>query len=634
MKTTIGPTLLVASILLVGAFSAMALRQSSKDTITNIGYTILKQLSYTDNSEILSSLWGPVPRGTIVQDIKGPVFITPDQGYVLYIDLNPMANLYHPVKYAFLTLLEQRIITFDSKYPPLNYQEYQRIDTSYSQFFYSLQNRRVPIPTTVAPQRNNDSRYAILMNGGVCPAANLVRYWNDLQYIFTTLKYVYGFPDDNIITLCSDGTDPAPDQATGQSSPLDFDNDGLPDIKYSCMLANVDYVFTSLAQNFTQNDKLFVFTTDHGSSVNGWQVDENLWNYEVLHDYHFADLLALFPSGCEKIFTMEQCFSGGFLDDGVVPPGPVVGSSACRYDEVSYGTQNGYYDEYVFHWTAAVAGHDPYGNPVDADANYDGKVTMDEAYQYAADHDSRNETPQYADYPGGAGSQLSLWVTSNPPETPNTPTGPVLCLWHENYSYSSTTTDPDGDQICYRFDWGDGSISSWLGPYDSGQPGTGYHIWTEVGVYIITAQAQDSHGKISEKSDPLVVTIRDNQPPLAPQITGRSQGKPGTSYLFHIQTTDPEDDTIWYLIDWGDNTTSDWAGPFDSGFILGMQHAWTDTGDFIVKAKAKDSWGAEGNWSTFQVKMPTLYKIPNPFLYRLLDRFLHAFPMLQHLLKY
>lgn len=637
IRKTIIPALLIAGVLLAGSFSAMALQQSPKERNNEIGRAILKQLSYTDDSKILSSLWGPVSKGTIVQGTRGPVFTTPDSGYVLYIDLYPMANLFHPVQYVFLTEPSQQLLTFDSQDPPLNYKDYQRVDTTYSQFFFSVGNRRVPIPADAAtPQldkKGRDDRYAVLMNGGYDEYNNHVRYWNDLQNIFMTLKYVYGFPDENIITLCSDGTDPAPDQDNGQSSPLDFDGDGVNDIKYSCILSNVDLVFTSLAANFTTNDKLFVFTTDHGSSVNGWQVDENLWNYEVLHDYHFQELLALFPE-CEKICTLEPCFSGGFLDNIIVPPGRIVGSSAARYDEESWAMNNLTYDEYVFYWTAAVNGHDAYGNPVDADYNQDGRVTMDEAYQYALTHDSQPEHPQYGEYPNGTGPQLSLWVSSNPPDKPSRPMGPELGIWYVNYSYSSTTTDPDGDQIYYRFNWGDGSTSGWLGPYASGQTGTGYHIWTVLGTYNVTVQAHDIWGATSPWSDPLVVTITNNTPPYKPQITGPSKGVPGTSYRFDFQTTDPQGDNIWYFVDWGDNSTSGWLGPYVSGYTLHVQHSWAEKGNFTVKAKAKDTYGAESDWGTMNVVMPSVYISYNSLLLRLVQKYPFVFPALRQLLGY
>lgn len=53
------------------------------------------------------------------------------------------------------------------------------------------------------------------------------------------------------------------------------------------------------------------------------------------------------------------------------------------------------YNEFVYHWTAAVAGQDPYGNVVNADYNSDGFISMQEAFSYAESHDARPETPQY-----------------------------------------------------------------------------------------------------------------------------------------------------------------------------------------------------------------------------------------------
>jgi hypothetical protein len=638
-KKTIIVVCLLAGVLLAGSFSAMASQQSPKEKSNEIGRAILKQLSYTDDSKILSSLWGPVAKGTIVQGTRGPVFTTPSSGYVMYIDLYPMANLFHPVKYVFLAEPSQQLLSFDSQDPPLNYMNYQKVDTSFSLFFYSQQNRRVPIPadaaTPILDKNGRDSRYAVLMNGGYDSGNNHIRYWNDLQSIFMTLKYIYGFPDENIITLCSDGTDPGVDQDNGQSSPLDFDGDGTADIKYSCVVSNVDLVFTNLAANFTENDKLFIFTTDHGSSVSGWQTDENLWNYEVLHDYHFAELLALFPE-CEKIFTLEPCFSGGFLDNAIVPPGRIVGSSACRYDESSWAMPPDYvYDTYVFYWTAAVNGHDAYGNPVDADANQDGRITMDEAYQFARDHDISSESPQYGEYPNETGSQLSLWVSSNPPTEPSRPVGPVLGIWHVLYNFTSTSSDPDGDQIYYKFEWGDGSDSGWLGPYTSGQTGTGSHVWTTLGVYNVTVRAHDIFGATSPKSEPLIVTITDNTPPLPPTITGPHQGAPGNSYRFDFQTTDPQEQNIWYFVDWGDNTTSGWLGPYVSGFPIHLMHSWAEKGNCTIKAKAKDTFDAESAWSTFNFPMPAVYGFSfGQLLRQLFEKYPHIFPILRQLLGY
>ncbi|MCK4416419.1 MAG: PKD domain-containing protein, partial [Thermoplasmatales archaeon] len=59
----------------------------------------------------------------------------------------------------------------------------------------------------------------------------------------------------------------------------------------------------------------------------------------------------------------------------------------------------------------------------------------------------------------------------------------------------------------------------------------------------------------------------------------------------------PEGDQILYLFDWGDNTTSEWLGPYDSGATVNAVHAWNDVGDYEIKVKAKDINGSASGWS-------------------------------------
>jgi peptidase C13-like protein len=103
---------------------------------------------------------------------------------------------------------------------------------------------------------------------------------------------------------------------------------------------------------------------------------------------------------------MEQCYSGGMMDDILVatPAGAsVCVMTAARFDEVSWSADTeGNYDEYVFHWTSAVHGKPPSGTPINADANSDGKIAMWEAHQYARTHDSAQEHPQIGESINGA----------------------------------------------------------------------------------------------------------------------------------------------------------------------------------------------------------------------------------------
>ena len=626
---------ILAGVLLITACSTATVAISPKAQNEEIANYILDQLSY-DDQNILSYVWGPVSSGDKITTTNGPIFTTPCAGYVMYIDLYPTANLFHPIQYVFLKESTNDLQVFDEKYPPLNFNNYQLIENELAKVLFSAQNRRTPIPSKTTPNigaSGRDSRWAVLMNGGYDSGNNHIRYWNDLSNIYITLTTVYDFADENIIVLCSDGLNPAADQSNGQNSDPDLDGDGDNDIMYSCVLSNVDMVFAGLANNFTGTEKLFVFTTDHGSSAGGYDTIENLWNYEELTDAHFAELLAAIPAA-EIICTLEPCFSGGFLDNIVVPPGPIVASSACRYDEYSWAMPPDYvYDTYVFHWTAAMKGEDAYGVPVDADANQDGIITMDEAYIYAVAHDTDDESPQYGEYPEGTGSYLSLKVSSNPPAQPTKPIGPTLGVWYIDYTYTSTTTEPDNEQIYYLFYWGDGSNSGWIGPYNSGDTGSASHNWSILGTYNVTVKAKDTWGATSIRSEPLTVVVTDNTPPFKPTITGPAKIKPGTAYTFTFNGSDEFDQDLTYDIDWGAGNGVAGLGPYHSGEAFELTHTWAKKGDVTIRAKTTDTCGAESEWATLSIVCPTEYQFSlNSFLQHLFEKYPNLFPLLHYLL--
>jgi hypothetical protein len=379
------------------------------EAIARIEQNVLPQ----GKDQVVLKIWGPIPAGTKIRGTKELVMVAPAQGYAVYIDDYPTANLFHPVRYAFVASVTGAVSVMAAMSPPLNESEYQMISTAIGDKLMAATNV-IAAPAPALPQpytTTRGERWAVLMNGGYNSGNNHIRYWNDLSNIYAALDSVYGYQDDHIIVLCSDGTNPAPDQSNGQNSPPDLDGDGDADIMYPCLLANVDQVFGWLANNLSNGDQLFVFTTDHGSPVSGWDVVENLWNMEELTDDHFALLIGALPEGVIVTYTLEPCNSGGFMDDLIVPTlAPIVGSSACAYNESSWAMPPNYiYDTYVFHWTAAVKGIDGFGVPVNADYNGDGRVTFDEAFRYAEDHDQSNETPQYGESPVGLGAQTSLW---------------------------------------------------------------------------------------------------------------------------------------------------------------------------------------------------------------------------------
>ena len=120
----------------------------------------------------------------------------------------------------------------------------------------------------------------------------------------------------------------------------------------------------------------------------------------------------------------------------------------------------------------------------------------------------------------------------------------------------------------------------------------------------------------------------DNQPPYKPEIYGPATGIAGLPYEYFFASASEEGDDVWYYIDWGDNNTEDWLGPYDSGFCVGIKHIWNEQGTYMIRAKAKNIYGAESDWGELTVTISKSKQIINPPFLQWLDRF----PLLNQLI--
>ena len=128
-----------------------------------------------------------------------------------------------------------------------------------------------------------------------------------------------------------------------------------------------------------------------------------------------------------------------------------------------------------------------------------------------------------------------------------------------------------------------------------------------------------------------IYAFSDNTPPNAPIIDGPSKGKKGTKYDYSFTSTDPDgDDIAEYIINWSDSTSEEIiTGPFASGEEAFANHTWDKKGTYTIKAKAKDLFGNESEWSEFEVIIPRT-KFYN---FNLFSWFLERFPMLERRLS-
>jgi hypothetical protein len=97
------------------------------------------------------------------------------------------------------------------------------------------------------------------------------------------------------------------------------------------------------------------------------------------------------------------------------------------------------------------------------------------------------------------------------PDKPEKPSGPITGKCGELYNFSTSTIDIYDDDIYYQWDWGDGTYSSWLGPYKSGEIVESSHIWNKPGIHNIKVKAKDIYDCKSSWSDPLQINMPRNK---------------------------------------------------------------------------------------------------------------------------
>jgi PKD repeat protein len=141
---------------------------------------------------------------------------------------------------------------------------------------------------------------------------------------------------------------------------------------------------------------------------------------------------------------------------------------------------------------------------------------------------------------------------NTPPGPPNTPTGETTGYHGTSYPYATSGSDPDTDDMYYQFDWGDGTMSSWLGPYDSGQAIQATYLWHTPGTYQIKAHIKDIYGQQSTWSSTLSVEMQ-NRAPAQPTNPSPSHGASNVQINPNLTWTgtDPDGDLATYTVYFG-----------------------------------------------------------------------------------
>lgn len=372
----------------------------------------------------------PIPEGTIVRGWKTDVetFVMPfEKGWFFFIDDHRMANWEHPCRYVFLDYEVKEYQVFRSTTPPTVWERSVSAEGETVERHLKLEEIEESIRQQPKEEKQGEieeeesgelfgqmikyspSGHVILISGGYDAPHNYSRYLKDLRHYYVTVTR-YGYTDDQIDVLYADG------------SAADLDCDGDNDIDGNARKTTVQAAFNSLPVGL---DYLNVFVTDHGgtdSGPDGAQYGDSriwLWNQEWITDVEMANLISSRNPQCAS-YVLEQCYSGGFIDDLLTTADKVTVYAACRGDEYSWACDSeGDFDEFSYHYTNALRWARPSGDntaqqicqdgaAVNADANESGTVSLNEAHIHALVYDSQSESPQFAETPVNQGEKAWL----------------------------------------------------------------------------------------------------------------------------------------------------------------------------------------------------------------------------------
>ncbi len=198
---------------------------------------------------------------------------------------------------------------------------------------------------------------------------------------------------------------------------------------------------------------------------------------------------------------------------------------------------------------------------------YDGETWTNDTFTFRTEENNNNPPPP-------------------PPPQNNAPSIPVVSGSEEgiiggNYVFTAESTDSDGDQISYRFDWDDGTISEWTSFENSGEEVSLSHSWSSAGSYNVKAQAKDSED-ISSWSDSITISINEETQDKPKSLIRLDNISEKTVIFNASRSYDPDGNIVEYLWDFGDGET-------ETGLVV--THVYDEYGEYFVFLKVTDNDG-------------------------------------------
>lgn len=186
----------------------------------------------------------------------------------------------------------------------------------------------------------------------------------------------------------------------------------------------------------------------------------------------------------------------------------------------------------------------------------------------------------------------------NRPTPPSVPElgGPGSGQPGETLLFRVRSTDRNGGNLSYLFDWGDGSPARWGAELAAGETMFLSHVFEAAGVYKVRAKARDEAGLESDWSGQSALTVSFVGPERPARPEGPTQAWPDTVWVFRTSARHVAGESVSIQFDWGDGIGI-WSGLRPPGDAVQDTHTFRVTGVHAVRARGRDAEGNVSPWS-------------------------------------
>jgi hypothetical protein len=202
--------------------------------------------------------------------------------------------------------------------------------------------------------------YAVLFSGGYEAAQNDDRFNMETLRMWNIYTGVLGFSPNNIYVLSSDGTDPAPDLMSGNSSDWTAVTAAGGHV-LAATSDNLHATLQDLGQVITGGDNFHFWSGDHGyndTDPPGPATPDGgglaAWNLQLVPDDVFASWVNPIDAR-SKLFVFTQCFAGDMVDDLNLGDNGFAAYAAAWNEESSFSTaSNGSILDWANTWADGI----------------------------------------------------------------------------------------------------------------------------------------------------------------------------------------------------------------------------------------------------------------------------------------